>query len=159
MPAAVVRRLDPDERYGLRLTLFAAAFLLVAVPFGLLLAQIEGDGPLARFDTAAARDLHGWVRRSPGAVSGLKVLTFLGAPLWFYFLVIPALVFLLRRGRRRLAVFLVVTTFGGGLLDTAVKYAVNRPRPLFVDPVATAHGRSFPSGHAMSSTVVYGSLL
>jgi membrane-associated phospholipid phosphatase len=28
-----------------------------------------------------------------------------------------------------------------------------------VDPVATAHGKSFPSGHAMSSTFVYGSLL
>jgi undecaprenyl-diphosphatase len=37
--------------------------------------------------------------------------------------------------------------------------AVDRPRPSLVAPIATAHGKSFPSGHAMSSVVVYGSLL
>jgi len=52
-----------------------------------------------------------------------------------------------------------VTTIGGGLLDTAVKLAVDRPRPSLEEPIATAFGKSFPSGHAMSSIVVYGSLL
>jgi len=70
-----------------------------------------------------------------------------------------AAVVLLRRHRARLALFLVVTTAVGGLLDTAVKVAVSRSRPSLVDPVATAAGKSFPSGHAMSSTVVYGALL
>ena len=32
---AARRRLDPEARYGLRLTLFAVAFLLLAIPFGL----------------------------------------------------------------------------------------------------------------------------
>jgi membrane-associated phospholipid phosphatase len=36
---------------------------------------------------------------------------------------------------------------------------VDRARPSLEDPVATAHGKSFPSGHAMSSTFVYGALL
>jgi undecaprenyl-diphosphatase len=40
-----------------------------------------------------------------------------------------------------------------------VKLAVNRPRPSLEFPIATAFGKSFPSGHAMSSVVVYGSLL
>ena len=35
---------------------------------------------------------------------------------------------------------------------------MDRARPSLVDPVATAHGKSFPSGHAMSSTFVYGAL-
>jgi membrane-associated phospholipid phosphatase len=152
-------RLDPDERYGLRLTLFALAFLLVAVPFGLLIEQIKTKGTLIRLDTAAARDLHDWVRGSPRLVTGLKVLTFLGTPAWFYVLVTVAALVVWRRGRGRLALFLVVTTLGGGLLDTVVKIAVNRPRPSLVDPVATAHGKSFPSGHAMSSTIGYGALL
>jgi undecaprenyl-diphosphatase len=52
-----------------------------------------------------------------------------------------------------------VTTLGGGLLDTVVKEVVNRARPSLVNPVATAHGKSFPSGHAMSSTFTYGALL
>ncbi|MGI8810167.1 MAG: phosphatase PAP2 family protein [Acidimicrobiales bacterium] len=156
---AARRRLDPDGRYGLRVTLFGLAFLLVAIPFGLLLEQVKRNGPLLRVDTSAARHLHEWVRNSDDLVRQLKILTFFGSPVWFWVIVVPAVIWVWRRGHVRLAVFLVVTTLGGGLLDTIVKEAVGRPRPSLVDPVATAHGKSFPSGHAMSSTVVYGALL
>ena len=159
MKAGLRRRLDPDARYGLRVTLFALAFLLVAIPFGFLVDQVKRHGTLVRLDTYAANHLHHWVRGSHALVTGLKVLTFLGTPVWFYLLTIPATIWVWRRGHPRLAVFLIVTTLGGGLLDTAVKLAVNRPRPSLVDPVATAHGKSFPSGHAMSSTFTYGALL
>ena len=153
------RRLDPEERYGLRLSLLAAAFLLLAVPFGWLLSQVEGEGSLVRLDTSAARHLHDWVRGSPATVRFLEILTFLGSPLWFYAVVIPAALFVWRRHHVRLAVFLGVTVAGGGILNSVVKAVVDRPRPTLVDPVAVADGRSFPSGHAMSSTVVYGALL
>ena len=153
------RRLDPDERYGLRVTLFALAFLLVAIPFGLLLNQVQNSGSLIRWDTSAANHLHDWVRGSDDLVGQLKILTFFGSPVWFYLIVTPAVIWIWRRGHPRLAVFLVVTTLGGGLLDTIVKEAVDRPRPSLIEPVATAHGKSFPSGHAMSSTVAYGALL
>lgn len=153
------RRLDPDARYGLRVTLFAVAFLLVAIPFGLLLDQVKNDGGLMRLDTAAAHSLHEWVRGSDRLVAGLQFLTFFGSPIWFCVIVTPAAVWVWRQGHPRLAVFLVVTALGGGLVDTVVKEAVNRARPSLLDPVATAHGKSFPSGHAMSSTFVYGSLV
>ncbi|HVE45288.1 MAG TPA: phosphatase PAP2 family protein [Acidimicrobiales bacterium] len=152
-------RLDPEERYGLRLSLVAAALFLVAVPFGWLLNQVARKGSLVRSDTAAARHLNEWVNDWPEMVGVLKVVTFLGAPLWCYLLVVPTAFLLWTRHMPRLAVFLMATTVGGGLLNTAVKLAVNRPRPSVIDPVATAHGRSFPSGHAMSSTIVYGALL
>ena len=153
------RRLDPDARYGLRVTLFALAFLLVAIPFGLLLDQVENDRSLIRLDTSAANHLHEWVRGSEDLVQNLKILTFFGSPLWFYIIVTPAVLWVWRRGHVRLAIFLVVTALGGGLLDTVVKEVVDRPRPSLLDPVATAHGKSFPSGHAMSSTFVYGALV
>jgi len=153
------RRLDPEERYGLRLTLFAVAFLVVAIPFGLLLEQVLADGWLVRADTSAARHLHGWVSHSPGAVRGLKFVSLLGEPALFYVIVALASLWVWRHHGTRLALFLVVTTVLDGLLDTAVKLAVDRPRPSLVDPVATAFGKSFPSGHAMGSTVVYGALL
>jgi membrane-associated phospholipid phosphatase len=159
LPASVRRRLDPDARYGLRLSLFALAFLLVAIPFGLLLDQVKNNRGLVRLDTSAANHLHGWVRGSDELVRNLKVLTFFGSPVWFYIIVIPAVIWLWRKGHPRLAIFLVVTTLGGGLVDTVVKEAVNRARPSLTDPVATAHGKSFPSGHAMSSTFTYGALL
>ena len=159
LPDGVRRRLDPDARYGLRVTLFSVAFLLAAIPFGLLLDQVKNDRSLVRLDTSAANHLHGWVRGSDGLVRYLKILTFFGSPLWFYVIVIPAVIWLWRKGHPRLAVFLVVTTLAGGLLDTVVKEVVNRARPSLTDPVATAHGKSFPSGHAMSSTFTYGALL
>lgn len=158
-PEALRRRLDPDERYGLRLSLLAVAFLLAAVPFGWLLSQVVGDGSLVRLDTAAARHLHGWVRRSPALVDRLEIVTFLGSPAWLWLLVTPAALWAWWRHHARLGVFLAVTALGGGVLGALVKEAVGRPRPSLVDPVATAQGQSFPSGHAMSSTVVYGALL
>ena len=152
-------RLDPAARYGLRVTLFAVAFALVAVPFGLLVSQVRGDGRLVDLDTAGVDRLHDWVRSSPGVVGPLKAVTDLGAPLWLWFVCIVATVVLVRAGRARLLVFLLVTVLVGSLLDTVVKIVVDRPRPFLLDPVASARGKSFPSGHAMSSTVVYGSLL
>ena len=159
MSGRLRRRLDPEERYGLRLSLFAVAFLLAAVPFGWLLGQVLGDGFLVRLDTTAARHLHAWVRRSPTLVTQLKIVTFFGSAAWFWLLVAPAVLMAWRRHHPRLAVFLTVTALGGGLLGALVKEAVGRPRPSLIDPVATAQGQSFPSGHAMSSTVVYGALL
>jgi len=153
------RRLDPAGRYGLRVTLFAVAFSLVAVPFGLLVSQVRGRGRLVDVDTAGLQGLHRWVRSSPGAVGPLKVLTDLGSPLWLWVVVIVAVVVLLRAGRTRLAVFILVTAIVGSGIDTVVKLVVDRPRPFFVDPVAHARGKSFPSGHVMSSTVVYGAVL
>lgn len=153
------RRLDPAERFGLRFTLFAVAFLLVAVPFGLLLEQVVNDGTLTRFDTSAANNLHDSVRRSPLTVDVLRAVTFLGSTVWLTSVVAVATGFLLHRTRRRLAVYLVTTTAAGAVLNYAVKLAVSRPRPSLIDPVATASGKSFPSGHSMGSTVVYGALL
>jgi undecaprenyl-diphosphatase len=44
-------------------------------------------------------------------------------------------------------------------MSTLVKVLVDRPRPEVDHPIATAFGKSFPSGHALSSTVVFGALL
>jgi undecaprenyl-diphosphatase len=45
------------------------------------------------------------------------------------------------------------------LANSALKEVVGRARPVVEHPVAMATGKSFPSGHAMSSTVIYGVLL
>lgn len=153
------KRLDPAERYGLRASLFALTVALVGVPFGILLEQVVGHGGLVYIDTAAARRLHAGVRGHPLLIGALKALTFIGTPQFLTFLVIVSGVFLLRRGRKRLAAFLGITALGGGIVDSLVKIAVNRPRPNLVDPLIPPHGKSFPSGHAMSSTIVYGALL
>lgn len=152
-------RLDPTQRYGLRATLFAVAFVLVFVPFGLLLTQVVTEGPLTELDTSLANTLHAQVKGRPGLVTFWKVISFLGSPPWFYAIVGSGAAYWLWRGRRRLTIYLGVTTLLGGAVDTAVKVLVNRPRPDLEDPVAHAIGKSFPSGHAMTSTICYGALL
>ncbi|MEY2453728.1 MAG: hypothetical protein QOD92_3302 [Acidimicrobiaceae bacterium] len=158
LPERLKRRLDPNERYGLRVTLFAVAIVLVAVPFATLVFQVLAKGPLTRLDGSVANRLNDWVHNSPTTVRVLDVITNIGKPITLFVIVTAAVAYLLWRRRIRLALYLVVTSVLGGLIDTAVKVLVNRPRPEVDHPIASALGKSFPSGHAMSSTVTYGAL-
>ncbi len=45
------------------------------------------------------------------------------------------------------------------MLNRAIKLTVDRARPHLVDPVATAAGKSFPSGHTQSALVGCGILV
>jgi undecaprenyl-diphosphatase len=159
LPSFARQRLDPEQRYGLRLTLFAIAIVLVFVPFGFLLSQVVDEGPITVYDRAVVEDLHEWVSEERWTIKPLQLLSFLGKPIWFYIVVGAVGVFLLIRGRRRLVAYLVATGLVGGLVDTAVKVLVSRDRPVLDDPIATAFGQSFPSGHAFTSTAMYGALL
>lgn len=153
------RRLDPVERYGLRLTLTGAAIVLVAVPFAYLLFEVLTDGPLTQLDESVVQDLHRRVRDRPALIATLRMISWLGKPLWLAAAVSAGSVYVFWRGRRRLAAYLIVTAVGGGVVDTLVKLAVDRPRPDVSEPLVAAAGKSFPSGHAMSSVVTYGALL
>lgn len=159
LPESVRRKLDPDERYGLRLTLCALALVLVAIPFGLLLHEVVVDGPMTALDESLAEELHRRVRDDPAEVAALKAISLLGKPSWLTVLVGATLVWLMVRRRVRQAAFLAATSVGGGAVNTLVKIAVGRPRPDLEEPVATAFGNSFPSGHSMGSAVCYGALL
>lgn len=159
LPARLQRRLDPEARFGLRLTLLAVALVLVAVPFSSLVFEVVAKGPVTRIDGSIADRLNRWVHGRHGVVRLLEVVSWFGKPLWLAIVVTAGALFVYRRGRRRLAVFLAFTVIGGGLVDSGVKLAVNRPRPVVDHPVETAFGKSFPSGHAMSATVAYGALL
>lgn len=153
------RRLTPLERYSARALLLVVAAVLVAVPFATLLFQVVAQGPVTRLDGRLADDFNDAVHVHPALVAGLRAVTLLGGTLVLTVVATAATAFVLTRGRRRLATFLAVTTLGGWLLGSVVKLAVARPRPVVDHEVATAFGKSFPSGHAMSSTVVYGAVL
>jgi len=44
------------------------------------------------------------------------------------------------------------------VLNIIMKHLIHRDRPLFEDPIQTLTSYSFPSGHAMGSTVFFGTL-
>ena len=62
---------------------------------------------------------------------------------------------MLLRQRWRRALLLVVTIAGGHLLSHTLKGAFNRARPDVVPHLAHVDSMSFPSGHSLSSSVVY----
>ena len=159
LPEWAQRRLDPAQRNGQRLTLFLIATILVLVPFSFLTVQVLTDGPLTRVDTQIAEDVHEEVRSSDTLIALSKVVSFLGVPAWFFVMIGSAVLWLWRRGDRRLSIFLTVTNLMGGVIDTIAKVVIDRPRPEFEEPIAHAMGKSFPSGHVMATTVGYGTLL
>lgn len=159
LPRSIRARLSPVERYGLRLVLVGAAIALVAIPFAGLTFEVMGRGPLTRLDGNIANGLNAWVHRNEGVLPILEGLSWLGRPPLLAVWVTITAVWCWRSDRRRLAVFVVATSLGGGIVDTLVKLAVDRPRPIVDHPVSTALGKSFPSGHAMSATVTYGAIV
>jgi len=157
---AVPSRLDPDTRGGLRLTLAAVAGLLLAVPFALLLLLVVDHwGPLQRLDLRLDNGLNAFAFHHSTYVALLRAVTNIASPATFELVSLPVAVLLLVRRQPRLAVWLLVTVFGGELLSQLVKQAVGRERPLPLHPVAHALSASFPSGHALGSVVGVGGLL
>jgi undecaprenyl-diphosphatase len=159
LPEWAQRRFDPAHRYGLRLTLYTLAATLVAIPFSFLLLQVLEAGPLTQVDQGVAEAVHEWIRDSSFLVSLAFVFSFLGIPPWFYVTIGASAYWFYRQGYWRVALFMVTTPLIGGLISTVVKVTVDRPRPELDDPITEAFGKSFPSGHALSSTVGYGTLL
>lgn len=159
LPPSLRRRLDPLERYGLRLTLLVVAMVIVTVPFATLLFQVLAEGPLTRFDGDLANRLNGFVVERDGWIGVLQAVSWLGRPPVLWAVTLAGVAFTWCRGARRLSAFLVATTLGGGVMSTAIKLLVDRPRPEVDHPITEAFGKSFPSGHALSSTVVFGAVL
>ena len=147
------------RRYLLNLALGAIVIIVVLGPLGLLVEQLTSDQAFRSFDLFPAKDMHPVVRHSPGLVDALEVVSFFGSPPWFYVLIGASVIYLWRKQQRMLATFMVVSGLLGGVVDTAVKVWVDRPRPTLPHPVALGPQGSFPSGHVMTATIGYGLIL
>lgn len=159
LPAWLARRLDPEARYGLRLTLFAVAVVLVVVPLFTLWMQVTSEGPLTRVDVQVSEQFHEAVLASRLLEHFFTAISFLGDPPVVYTAAFLAALFFWRRGSRRVAVYLVSTNLLGGAINWTVKGIVTRARPVLDEPIGQASGYSFPSGHTVAATVGFGSLL
>jgi undecaprenyl-diphosphatase len=159
LPEGVANKLGPLGRYELRALLYGLAIALVAIPFGLLLVQVTTHGPLTKIDESAARSFNGFFYGKGAFITTFELISDIGKPIFLVFSIgIPA-VWIFLHGGRKLALFLAVTCIGGGIVDTIVKVAVARPRPTVDQPIISAFGKSFPSGHSMQAVVCYGALL
>lgn len=154
---------SPGAALGLFLGVGLSAAAVSAAVFALL-AHHVGRGSTQAFDEAAIA----WMReqKAPwldglaavGAVigSGAAVWGALGFGTLFFW----------RRERRLSALLLWVSLLGGVLLNRELKALFDRPRPAPIDWDLVVFGReivyptspSFPSGHALTAVVVFGTL-
>ena len=135
-------------------------FILTGVAIALLgtwafatLAEHVSAGSTLNLDDAVLR----WIgpRRTPGLDALMLEITSLGTASVVTMIVGVAALFLWLNQHKHSAILLFVSTFGGVILNNLLKLGFSRPRPDIIAWGAKATFYSFPSGHAMSGTVVY----
>ncbi|MFH9817205.1 phosphatase PAP2 family protein [Streptomyces sp. NPDC017230] len=134
--------------------------LVVCSALLLTLVALEWH-PLINLDDDIAGTTHRWAVDEPGITHAMRILTDWVWDTWTMRLLCAVVVLWLwfRHGDRWTAVWLGMTCLLGSLAQQALKAAVNRARPVWPDPVDSAHYAAFPSGHAMTATFVCGLLV
>jgi membrane-associated phospholipid phosphatase len=96
--------------------------------------------------------------RSPGATTFFALMSVVGGPTALGILTAAVAATLFIGKRPRWAGYLIVTAGGGMLANVELKRYFQRARPALAEMLRHADGYSFPSGHAMGSTVMIGGL-
>jgi undecaprenyl-diphosphatase len=123
-----------------------------AVPFVILTVLVLSESePLERLDKGVADNLNSFVGASQPLVGMLLTLGSISEPWVLRFIALGIAVLLWRGGDKLAAIWLAVTMTIAGVLGLVLKLLVERARPDFPEPVTTASGFSFPSGHALNS--------
>lgn len=134
-------------------TVVAAVFAFAAI------ARLVAGGATQGADEAVLR----WIAARHGPVLDTLALqaTYLGATSVVAMTLLVASTFLWLSRHHWSVALLWTAVMGNALLNTALKAAFSRPRPEVFPYRVAGIGESlssFPSGHAMSSVVVYGTL-
>lgn len=103
---------------------------------------------------AAERAVHA----SALLLGGARLATLLGDPTATWLIVAAVAGGLAARREWRSAGFVLIARAGAQLLSTGLKAAVDRTRPVFEVPVASAGGPSFPSGHSVAAAATWTAL-
>ncbi|WP_375465224.1 phosphatase PAP2 family protein [uncultured Methylobacterium sp.] len=85
----------------------------------------------------------------------MRDITGLGSVFTIVFLTAAVAAYLMLTGKRRVGWFVIGAVGGGELVSTALKAVYHRPRPDLVPHGMEVFTASFPSGHAMMSTIAY----
>jgi undecaprenyl-diphosphatase len=147
---------DRDE-----LKLIVAAIVLVGITVALLVLVgrvLEGDTQhfderilksLRRADNPAEPIGPAWLKIIAEDITALGSATVLGLT------VFAVVGFLTLQGMYKNATFVLLASIGGWFLNDLLKSMFARPRPSIVPHLREVWSLSFPSGHALTSAVVY----
>jgi undecaprenyl-diphosphatase len=138
--------------------LVGALLVVAAVWIFVVLAGLVRDGETREIDELvirAFRDGGGQLVGPPGLEGVARDLTALGSSAVLIIFTSAVAVFLAVRRQYHALALVLVATIGGILLADGLKAVFQRPRPALVPHLARVYSSSFPSGHAVSSAVVY----
>jgi undecaprenyl-diphosphatase len=123
--------------------------------FSEIAASVRG-GHTQQFDEGVMR----WIgaHQYPPLQSAMLEVTSLGTGVVVGMIVLVSSLFLWLNQHKHSAILLMAATLGSLVLDNLLKIGFNRPRPHVFQWGTYAASSSFPSGHAMSSAVVYGTV-
>jgi undecaprenyl-diphosphatase len=155
----MLARVKPRDRTELFLLVGGIAVLLMIVVVSKLASEVV-EGETQHFDKRILVSLRNpsdlstpigpaWLVNAALDITALGSATVLGLT------VLAVAGFLLLQGMWRNALFVTVASFGGWFIKGALKYIFQRPRPDFVPRLREVMTTSFPSGHALTSAVVY----
>jgi undecaprenyl-diphosphatase len=158
-----LRRDDPlaNAQFYAPVVLIVAAGLIVAFFAGRQFLELA---ELLRGQSEALqqvdRSVYDWARarRSDGGTLFFLTFTKIGGGWGLSVLVLLVSAALLARRLPYRALYLLVTGLGAAFLNTALKAHYARARPDLTLALSWAEGYSFPSGHSLGSTIVFGAL-
>lgn len=170
------RAASTSMRYGIVKRVVGAAGpfrdylpVVLIVVVGIFVCAIAGDGFLDLAELvhgnspvlqAADARIHDWAvtERTAGATAFFGLMSTIGGPGGLAAILLITGIGLGLFRRFRWLAYVVVTVGGGSLLDLELKRFFARARPDVAEQLMHASGYSFPSGHAMGSTVAFGAL-
>jgi membrane-associated phospholipid phosphatase len=129
-------------------------FTIMTLILGEISEDIINHEPLTVADAQLSTWLHS--HATPSLTSAMFVDTSFGSTVTFTCIAVALGLYLLWRRRFYWLAAVATSVAGGALLNRLLKYAFHRPRPHFDDPILKLTSYSFPSGHTMMATVLYG---
>lgn len=147
---------------GYSLMVLIALLVVVIGTWGFIkLADEVAEGDTEKFDMRIMQSV-GKHRGPPWLEEVGRDLTALGGVAVLSLVTLGVAGFLLVSRKFHAMWLVLIATFGGLLLSTALKWIIDRDRPDVFEHRSHVYTQSFPSGHSMLSAVVYltlGSLL
>ena len=140
---------------SLSLLLGLAAAIGALIFFGWLADEVL-EGETRHFDEVTRAAVHQFA--SPVLTTIMRGLSFVGSTLALTIASIAVVVCLAMRKLGREAKLFALTMLGGALLNTILKLAFKRTRPVPFFNLSTPETYSFPSGHSLMSACFFGAL-
>jgi undecaprenyl-diphosphatase len=143
--------------------------VVIILIIGALLAAWAGDQFLDLAELVHSKStilqkgdarIHDWAvhERNVSATTFFNTMSAVGGPAGVVSIAVVVTIALLIARRFRWAAYVAINVAMGGLLDLELKRYFARARPAVAEMLRHASGYSFPSGHAMESTVLFATL-